>query len=273
MEPLQYENRGYLREDLRLFHLADSRHEAIAYHYHNFHKIIWLLAGRADHAIEGRTYHLQPGDCVLVGRGCIHRPLVESGDYYERMVLYISPAYLREAGRGTDLGRCFDHARETGCYVYHREDGALQERLTQLEEALRSEEFAADVMARALFIQLLVEVNRMTRRAHAADAASGDRKMLALLGYLGGHLTEELSIDDLARRFYISKYHMMRRFREATGYTIHSYVTEKRLLLARDLLSRDVPLTEIAERCGYRDYSTFSRAYKKKFGKSPSQMK
>ena len=66
---------------------------------------------------------------------------------------------------------------------------------------------------------------------------------------------------------------MMRRFREATGYTIHSYVTEKRLLLARDLLSRDVPLTEIAERCGYRDYSTFSRAYKKKFGKSPSQMK
>ena len=44
MEPLQYEERGYLKEPFRLFHLADGRGEYIEYHYHAFHKIIILLA-------------------------------------------------------------------------------------------------------------------------------------------------------------------------------------------------------------------------------------
>ena len=63
---------------------------------------------------------------------------------------------------------------------------------------------------------------------------------------------------------------MMRRFREETGYTIHSYLTEKRLLLAQQLLSQGIPLGEAALRCGYQEYSTFSRAYKKQFGRAPS---
>ena len=62
--------------------------------------------------------------------------------------------------------------------------------------------------------------------------------MVALLQYLNLHLTEELSIDQLAERFYISKYHMMRRFRQETGYSIHGYLTEKRLLLAQRLLAQ-----------------------------------
>ena len=76
MEPLTYEKRGYLNENFRLFHLADGNHQEIAYHYHTFHKIIILLAGRADYAIEGERYALQPGDYVLVGRGSIHKPIV-----------------------------------------------------------------------------------------------------------------------------------------------------------------------------------------------------
>ena len=100
MEPLQYEKRGYLNEPFRLFHLADGDHQEIAYHYHTFHKIIILLAGRAGYAIEGEGYALQPGDYVLVGRGSIHRPIVEQGDFYERAILYISPEFLQELDRG-----------------------------------------------------------------------------------------------------------------------------------------------------------------------------
>ena len=64
MEPLQYEERGYLKEPFRLFHLADGRGEYIEYHYHAFHKIIILLAGKAGYAVEGERYELSPGDFV-----------------------------------------------------------------------------------------------------------------------------------------------------------------------------------------------------------------
>ena len=130
--------------------------------------------------------------------------------------------------------------------------------------------FGAALLRQALFTQLMVEVNRLSLTGGTVSAADGDSKIISILQYLNAHLTEPLTIDELAARFYISKYHMMRRFRDETGYTIHNYITEKRLLLAQQLLEQGLPLGETALRCGYQEYSTFSRAYKKQFGHSPS---
>lgn len=272
MEPLQYEVRGYLKEPFRLFHLADSRRERIEYHYHTFHKVIILLAGKAGYAIEGERYDLSPGDFVLVGRGSIHRPEVAEDDFYERMILYIDPAYLTSLStEDCDLESCFRQAQTAFRYVYRDEGGS---RVRQLFETLartsREGGYGAVLLERAQFLELMVEVNRVCRGGHQVQAAAGDRKVVTLLQYLNLHLTEELSIDQLAERFYISKYHMMRRFRQETGYSIHGYLTEKRLLLAQRLLAQGVSPSEAGERAGYQDYSTFSRAYKKHFGRGPS---
>ena len=113
-------------------------------------------------------------------------------------------------------------------------------------------------------------LSEMTPEGVAMAAASGDSKVVALLQYLNLHLTEELTIDQLSERFYVSKYHMMRRFRRETGYSIHGYVTEKRLLLAQRLLAQGASPSEVGAQVGYQDYSTFSRAYKKQFGRGPS---
>ena len=272
MEPLQYEERGYLKEPFRLFHLADGQHERIEYHYHTFHKIIILLAGQAGYAIEGERYDLTPGDFVLVGRGSIHRPEVARDAFYERMILYISPAYLASLStEDCDLEECFRQAQTAFRYVYRDEGGSRVRQLFQgLAETVRQGGYGAALLERAQFLELMVEVNRVCRGGHQVQAAAGDSKVVALLQYLSLHLTEELSIDQLAERFYISKYHMMRRFRQETGYSVHGYLTEKRLLLAQQLLARGCTPAEAAVQAGYQDYSTFSRAYKKQFGRSPS---
>ena len=240
MEPLQYEARGYLKEPFRLFHLADGQRERIEYHYHTFHKIIILLAGKAGYAIEGERYDLTPGDFVLVGRGSIHRPEVEEDAFYERMILYISPAYLASLGtEDCDLEACFRQAQTDFRYVYRDEgDSRVRPLFELLARTAREGGYGAALLERAEFLELMVEVNRVCRGGHQVQAAAGDRKVVALLQYLNLHLTEELSIDQLAERFYISKYHMMRRFRQETGYSIHDYLTEKRLLLAQRLLER-----------------------------------
>ena len=272
MEPMQYEVRGYLKEPFRLFHLADSRREHIEYHYHTFHKIIILLAGRAGYAIEGERYDLSPGDFVLVGRGSIHRPEVREDDFYERMILYISPAYLASLGtEDCDLEGCFRQAQTAFRYVYRDEGGSRVRQLFEtLARTVREGGYGAALLERAQFLELMVEVNRVCLGGHQVQATAGDSKVVALLQYLNLHLTEELSIDQLAERFYISKYHMMRRFRQETGYSIHGYLTEKRLLLAQRLLAQGASPSEAGEQTGYQDYSTFSRAYKKHFGRGPS---
>lgn len=272
MEPLSYEERGYLNEDFRLFHLADSNLAPMEYHYHTFHKIIFLLAGKTGYAVEGERYDLQPGDFVVVGRGSIHRPEVEQGTFYERMILYISPEFLAGyRNADCDLEACFRRAQSDFHYVYRSSsDGRLRILLRELEQALRDREFGAELLRQAIFLQLMVEINRTTASRCHITAAAGDSKIISILQYLNLHLTEQISIDELASRFYISKFHMMRRFKEQTGYTIHNYITEKRLLRARQLLQQGLPVTEACYQCGYQDYSTFSRAYRKCFGASPS---
>ena len=272
MEPLQYEERGYLKEPFRLFHLADGRGEYIEYHYHAFHKIIILLAGKAGYAVEGERYELSPGDFVLVGRGSIHRPVVAAGDYYERMILYIAPAYLRSLTVGDcDPSECFRRAQETFQYVYRDENGSRVRPLFQaLAETIRQGGYGAALLAQAQFTELMVEVNRVVRGGHRVGAAGGDSKVISLLQYLNLHLTEPLTIDQLAERFYISKYHMMRRFRAETGYTVHAYLTGKRLALAREQIAAGTPILQAASACGFGDYSAFCRAYRRQFGQPPS---
>ena len=110
--------RGYLEEDFRLFHLKDAVMGPVDWHYHSFHKILVLLAGRASYAIEGQSYALEPGDVVLVPRGSIHRPEIAPGQAYERYILYIAPEFLQKASTAeTDLGSCFRLAAEKYSYV------------------------------------------------------------------------------------------------------------------------------------------------------------
>lgn len=99
---------------------------------------------------------------------------------------------------------------------------------------------------------------------------SSDTQVEQLLKYINRNLSENLSIDQLANRFFFSKYHMMRKFKNETGYTIHNYITSKRLLMARSLISQGMPVMKAAQASGFHDYTTFVRAYKKQFGKAPS---
>jgi AraC-like DNA-binding protein len=90
------------------------------------------------------------------------------------------------------------------------------------------------------------------------------------MGYLDRHLQEDLDADQLAERFFVSKFHMMRIFKAQTGFTIHNYLMQRRLLAARNLIEKGMRATEACYRCGFRSYSSFTRAYSKHFGTTPT---
>ena len=270
-----YVQRGYLHEDFRLFHLRGAMEESVDWHYHTFHKIIEFLGGESGYGVEGKQYLLQPGDLVLVPQGCIHRPEAEPNAPYERRILYLSPEFLRRAGGSCDLAACFDRAREEFRFVVHPADGTGGAQLAALEHAEREDAFGRELLAQSLLFQFLIGLNRAMagNTLQYAKPAAYDRKIEAILRYLSEHLTEPVSIDDLAARFFVSKYHMMRQFRAQTGYTIHGYLTGKRLMFARAMIAAGTPVLQASEESGFGDYSAFLRAYRKQFGAAPNQEK
>ena len=143
----------------------------------------------------------------------------------------------------------------------------------QLETEMASREPGADILSRCILFEMLVRIGREMSVGIASlpgPSVPKDEKISEMLRFIDNNLAEDLSIDELASRFYISKYHMMRRFREETGSSIHTYLSDKRLLLARDLINEGVSATDACFRSGFRSYSAFSRAYGKLFGVTPT---
>ncbi len=275
-----YEKKGYLVSDFRVFRLKDASLKPIPFHYHDFHKIILFLDGDIDYVIEGKTYHLAARDIVFVSAGEIHRPIfLPSQAAYERIVIYVAPDFLirwQAQGREpVDLARCFVQARQTAS-VMHQAPGTNHDLLfhmERLEKASRAEGFASGLYMEVLFIEFMILLNRSLDDHELAglDNASYDPKIQNILAYINQHLAEPLSVDALAAHAYMSKFYLMRKFKADTGYGIHQYIRSKRLLLARDLLKTDLPITQISAEVGFADYSTFSRAFKEMFQCSPRE--
>lgn len=268
----QMEKSGYLDREFRLFHIKDQTEGEFSYHYHDFHKIIVFLSGKVTYHIEGKSYHLNPWDILLVNQYAIHKPEIDTSVPYERFILWVRSDIDPNA-----LSACFQKAVDRSFNLV-RLNSQVQEKLKdilyELESALNSQAFAAELLSHALFTQFMVYLNRIfLEKQYILDqqSYSYDSQVENLLRYINRNLDADLSIETLAQKYYLSKYHMMRKFKEETGYTMHNYIVSKRLLLARSLITQGIPVIKAAQQSGFGDYTTFVRAYKKQFGAAPSK--
>ncbi|MEG1593168.1 MAG: AraC family transcriptional regulator, partial [Oscillibacter sp.] len=229
--------------------------------------------------VEGVTYFLQPWDILLVQHNLIHKPIIDPTEPYERIVLWLGRDWVAQrSDPGEPLDACFSLARERGFHLL-RNDAERRLRYMQtiqsLEEALCSHEFGAARLADTLCQQLFISVNRDLAKNHTAqdqpESYRVDPKMEEVLRYITEHLEENLSVDALAGQFYISRYYLMHRFKAVTGYTVHQYISQKRLLRAGELIRAGVPVMKAAEQAGFAEYSTFLRAFQNTFHMSPRE--
>ena len=280
MEQHQYEKRGYLNEEYRLFYLEDIVPKEVEYHYHDFDKVLIFIKGNIDYSIEGKMYTLLPGDVVLVPRGAVHKVSPRENceeDAYVRLVIYISPDFLTKyEENGYTLRRCFETALEKHINVFRSDKKKGMVRLPEgkdLIQSLSSNGIMPKLKRENLLIQYLIMLNEVidTDQKVFVDALQFNKKIVELIQYINENLTDDLSIEKLSEQLYISKYHMMRQFKNETGYTIANYINQKRLLLAREKLKAGEQVTKVCYDCGFRDYTTFVRSYKKLFNMLPSQ--
>ena len=273
----EYEKTGYLNSNFKIFHLVDKGMTPIGFHFHDFHKILLLMKGNVSYCVEGRTYDLQADDIVFVPAGEVHRPVLHDTAIYERIIIYISKDYLNTYRTDNyDLAQCLIEAHQKQSHVLRVPafgTTKLGQIVRELEHSLDSNEYANELYHNLLFLEFMIQLNRVAIHdgIEYLSNSSSNKKMIDVIDYLNEHLTDDLSIDFLAETFYLSRYHLMHAFKEETGYTIGNYLSTKRLLLARDRIRQGEPITNVCYECGFRNYSTFSRAYKKNFGCSPRE--
>jgi AraC-like DNA-binding protein len=273
---------GYLEKDFEFFHLRDNKGSKLDLHYHDFNKIIIFISGKVTYFIEGKSYRLRPWDILLVSSDEVHWPLIDTNETYERMVIWVNSSFLaKHSSGGSDLLTCFELAVKQKFNLLRLSGDRLKELkavLAQFETSCKSTDFGSQILRNSLFLQFIVQVNRLYLQLQDSSYTDSleedityDEQIGSVLGYINENLCGDLSIEGIAESFYMSKYHLMHKFKGQTGYTIHNYIIQKRLLLANSMIKKGRSVTDACIECGFGDYSSFVRAFKKMFGLSPKK--
>lgn len=278
---MEYEKKGYLTSYFKLFRLKDIQKLNFKAHYHEFDKIILFLSGKVHYVIEAQSYQLFPYDIVFVPHNSVHYPVIDEHTPYERLVIYISPAFLeKQSEADSNLAHCFFYARQNHSYVMHLDnietnDIVLQ--MNKLESSFNDNGFANKIYTKIIFMEFMILLNRAiindNCNINTHHHVSYDENILAVLDFINLNLFNELNVEQIAKQLFVSKYYLMRRFKAKTGYSIHQYILNKRLLAAKEYIKNGRALTQICFDCGFKDYSVFSRSFKTAFKQSPREFK
>ena len=262
-------------ETFEVFHYREARSNTVEVHHHDFYEVYYLIGGRVEYWVDGRIISMEPGDLLLINPMELHRPIVEHGTVYERFVLWINKEFLESISAKDRLDRCFDTSRPNHAHLLRpsqSERAVLMTRFAELVRESYSRDYGSQLSAYGLFLQFMVQLNRL---AVHADRQEESQKLSTLvenvLEYIGEHLAEPMTLEQLATAFYISKYHLSHAFSREVGVSVYRYIMLRRLLYARQLLSAGESAKQVCRSCGFSDYTSFYRAFKSEYGISPRE--
>ena len=152
------------------------------------------------------------------------------------------------------------------------EQAQVQSWLYGIMREMRERQYGYETMVRCITAELLAFIIRKTSQENSAErvSAAKNTRMLEIADYLAAHSDQKLSLDEIAERFFISKFHLCRTFKEATGFTLAEYINTSRVMKARELLlTTNDSITDIAEATGFESSTHFGKVFKQYMGSPP----
>ena len=259
-----------------IFHYRDQKMETVGVHHHDYYEVYYLLGGSVNFQVEGKFFQLQRGDLLFINPQELHQAQVAQDSDYDRYELWMSRSYLEHlGGEQVDLTECFDQALPGHTNLVrpdklHR--AILQDLLEKINREFYGETPDSRLYAQGLLTQFMVEVNRLTNSSVAGHKKTEEPDLISrVLSYIGSHYQENLTLASLADEFYISKYYLAHEFSRRVGTSVYRYVTFRRLMQAKELITSGMTPGAVYRHCGFGDYTNFYRAFKAEYGISPRE--
>lgn len=265
-----------LRPDFEVAHKWDTDLQEVELHHHDFYEVDFLVSGDVTYVIESRVYHLQPGQMLIINPRELHQVYIRSDAApYERYMLWIAPQLLQKLSLPhTDLCRCFDMSRPNYSNLLLLPPQQRKLIPAMMDSLLREQSqpgFGSELLQKNLLTELMIHINRLAELSDAAAQPGEETAVAKVIDYINLHYHEPLTLEKLAERFFVSKYHLSHEFTRQMGTGIYQYIQKKRLLIARQLMAEGQKPMEVYSQCGFRDYPAFFRAFRKVYGLSPRE--
>lgn len=237
-------------------------------HAHEQLEVLFFISGQGNIYVEGNEYNLQPHDLIIMRSAEMHRMSIQTDTPYERLAFHFPITVFDFLDPERRLLRPFLERPlgQGNLYAASQYPDAHWDVALSRTQYVDSAETHAHLLA--MLLAVLPELcDAFDRRSHQKVPVPGLASQI--VNHVNDHLFEPLSIQSIAEKFYCSPSHIGRIFHHATGSSLWDYVLLKRLLAARARLQRGEPAGKTCISCGFKDYSSFFRAYKARFGYAP----
>ena len=239
-------------------------------HCHDNYEILFVVSGEGRYLLEGAPFAILPGSLMFIKPFKYHSVSLTQGQAYERYVINFSKKALTK--EVAELLDSFFSGDDSGGRIYT--SSTFYETLIPLF-ARFSTARSLSGNERELYFKLLISELVLMLTVLKSERFENNEEELGarVIKYLNENITKELSLDHIAKRFFVSKYYLCRAFKNHNGISIHGYINQKRVMYAKQLIDSGESASAAAYKVGFGDYSSFYRAYLKIIGKAPSQSK
>lgn len=259
-----------------ILYICDCWHdenECSAWHAHDFVEISIVLEGESYYTIGDQTLIASAGTVMLFNPEVYHKDEQKSSTsshqlhigirdfalegYQRNYFPFDSPVIRFKEGKDRFLNKCW-----------------------QLIEENNRRQYSYEVMLKAIIMEMIVEILRSDNARQIAPARLKSKEtekekqeiVNNIIYFLEKHHSEDISLETISDRMYISPTYISKVFKEETGESPINYLIKLRLQRAKDLLeSQQITVKEAAQLVGYQDAYHFSKLFKKHYGKSPSE--
>lgn len=247
-------------------------------HSHNYYEIYMYISGAVKILLNNHIFSVEKGDIVIIPPYSIHSLIPISLDIpYERMYLYVTETCLSsfQFNEYSLLKPLLDTAK-LGRFHYHIDSSEDFKRISYaidgIKDSKTSDFYGKEMMNRSYIIQLFTIINSyITKETLEKPTTEVSSLISRIIAYINENFTKNITLKSLCELFFTNRQTLTKFFKDYTNLTIHSYITMVRIEQAKQLISKGNQPSTLHLMCGFNDYTTFYRAFKKTEGIAPQQ--
>ena len=231
--------------------------------FHDYDEIVLFLGGNSQLISKDIQLTLTPQTVIFIPKESFHQFIVSDSDNYIRCILAFNLETEAEELRQT-LKQISVIPNPSKAML-----SLFDMLISYTSKKLSNKEWKLIIEACAN--QLLIE-HKLFSSEKIEENLTLSGVTRAALDFIDENFASELSLETISKKLGVSVSALSHSFTCDLNISVYRYITQKRLSAVRQMVSSGVTLSECAEKCGFKDYSSFFRVYKKYYGTLPSQI-
>jgi len=244
-------------------------------HCHEGYEFYFYLGDGMTYLIDSESYVVNKHDLIFIDKNIYHRTIYKTNKE-ERILFSLRTELFSCLCDSSEVFSAIERISKTPKMTF--DDETKRKILNLIYDIVDGDVKENNLSTKLKLISFILEIDNFIRQDHLCFSDSSEHKdeskVTEVMDYLLKNYTKKITLETLEKEFFISKYHLCRKFKEATGQTIVSFINEKRLAAAKHLLiSSDRSVLDIATQAGFDSVNHFNNLFKKKYGTTPYKYK